>query len=267
MARVEFGSGVTDIKGSIGGCTFQHNRSGAIVRSRPKVRKKSTQKQQRSHLDQNIYLAHWQLLDLAERQLWNDYADVWEREDMFGNLRRLTGLNWFTSINRYRVLVGVAIDREPPPHVLPVSVPPFALCITDTDITINFGTPFNPPNTSLIIRSTSPYKRVSNSIASNLRETLIQTSPPWTEINLTSSWEGTHDLSFPPSVPPYGFFIGISIQTVENTSGIASSALFANGEILQSDVGINEMVIQCTFVVRPISGILFMQIGTTFIVS
>jgi len=267
MARIQYGSGVIDIKGSIGGCTFQHNRSGSIVRARPKGQRISTEGQQKSHLDQNNYLREWQLLDLPLKQEWNDYADVWEREDLFGNLRRLTGLNWFSSINRNRVSCGLSIVTTPPMHILPESVPSYCLCITEADITINFSEPFNPLDTSLFVRSTAPFKRVSQSIASDLRLNTIFSSPPWLSVTLTSGWIKAHGIPWPPAVAPHDFYIGVMVQTVHKKSGIASVGLMQINEVTGTDVGIGDMIIQCSFVVRPLSGIGWMKIGTTFIVS
>ncbi len=267
MARVQFGVIVTDITGSIGGVTFQRNRSGNIVRVRPSGKRKTTVKQQQSQSLQNKFLKAWQNLSFTEKTDWNDYADLFTKETPFGQTKTLTGLNWYTTTNRNRELFGQARIDVPPTHTLPSSVPAYTLEIDLTSIKITFSSPFTPANSGLLIRSTSPFKRVTTSIASSLRENTILSPATYTTIDITADWEATHGIPWPPSSSVECLGIGVMVQTVEITSGIQSVGEIRNTSGSPGGTGIGFMIIGSTFIVGANPGIGEMIIGSTFVVA
>lgn len=113
MALVEYGSIITDIRGSIGGLTFQHTKSGKIARLKPSPFKHQNQSQQDKHKIVTSAVAQWHDLTLSEKLSWNAYADVNQREDRFGRMRSLTGFNWFYSINYNRLALGETFVKTP----------------------------------------------------------------------------------------------------------------------------------------------------------
>src|SRR3990167_8787809 len=128
MARIVYTIG--ELFGSIGGLTFQRNRSGKTVRMRPTVGKKSTTKQQESHLTHNNLLRGWQLLSLADKNEWNTYADTFTKTNKFGQEKELTGQNWYESINYWRNVLGLSELTTPPAHDLPTSPPTFEILLS-----------------------------------------------------------------------------------------------------------------------------------------
>jgi hypothetical protein len=115
MAIINFGVGVSDARGSVGGHTFTKGRFGAVLRQKVSPVQPRTTAQ------------------LAVRSLFTDFAKAWgqnltdvqragfialaasnPRTNRFGNPNVLTGAQLFQSINRNLSTVGVAeLDDAP----------------------------------------------------------------------------------------------------------------------------------------------------------
>lgn len=266
MALIELALPVTSIKGSVGGVTFQQNRSGQIMRTRPKTHKSSSFKQQVSHQDHQRFLSDWQGLSFTNRQLWNDYADVWQKPDFFGTDKNLTGQNWFESINRNLDTVGSSPVFSPPAHILPENIVLFSLLATSTFIRITFFTFFNPPDNALFIRLTGPTRRVSDTIRSELRFAGIFFPGPYSNLDLTALWEQTFNMSWPPSAVFTGWRICVSLQTCNVVSGLISPALITCAIMLNLLNGIGTGIIGNTFQVNANPGIGTAQVGISLLI-
>ena len=250
MARVEYGAMITEITGSVGGFTFQKNKSGNIVRSRPKTFKNSTSKQTIAQSLHITFLSNWQNLSLVNKILWNDFAALNTKTNAFGEVKALTGLNWYESINQNRLKMGLSLFEAPPVHALPIGVGTYTVDLNLVTLEITFTPTFSPVGTDLCIWTTQPVSRVSDSLRSEFRQTLLVTGDNYANIDLTSAWESTHSIPWPPSAQTNCFQIGIMVQTCLQASGICSVGL------LNID-NLNE----------PITGIGFMEIDSTFVVS
>jgi len=249
MGKVTFGALVTDITGSIGGLTFQTNRSGNIVRLRPGPRRTSTTKQTISHQKHIEFLQLFQQLTGANKTDWNDFALANTKTDRFGQVRTLTGQNWFESVNQNRELVGESILNSPPVHILPAAVQDYALTVDQSKIEIAFSPSFNPTDGALLVMTTYPTTRTTTSFRTAIRTTKVIPSGPFVTIDLTSDWESTHSIPYPPSTIANCIDIGVSVQVIRKSSGIQSTALFKTSGTLLSALGIGEMAIGTTFVV------------------
>ena len=211
--------------GSIGGTTYQKNSSGSIARQRTTGRKFATQKQAIARQTQNKFLYMWQGLTITEKTSWNDYATLYTKINKYGLTKKLTGWNWFESTNYNLILAGMTPITTAPTHTIPTSVPIFTLTITSTSITIDFSPTFNPTNQSLIINSTPPITTTSKAINNKSIFTKIKQGGNYSSINIISEWETTHGLILNDIYSVGGFNIAIQIQTLEQTSGIASPAM------------------------------------------
>ena len=250
MARVQYGAMITELTGSIGGFTFQKTSAGDIVRARPIQKKNSTSKQTITQALHMTFLSLWQNLSLANRILWNDFATINTKTNKFGEVKTLTGLNWFESINQNRLKMGLSNLDSPPVHALPTSPPAYSFTITDLILEITFAPAFTPVATDLCIWTTQPVSRVTTSLRESFRQTLLVTGDNYGVIDLTNAWESTHNIPWPPSSQTSCFQIGIMVQSCLQASGICSVGVL---NIESLDV--------------PITGIGFMEIGSTFVVS
>lgn len=249
MARVQYGAVITAINGSIGGFTFQSNHAGDIVRARPTGLKSSTPKQT---IEQGVhvgFLVEWQQLSLANRILWNDFADLHTKDNAFGETKSLTGMNWFESINQNRSKMGLSLLLSPPTYALPTPPPAFTVTLNLTDLEIEFSPPFTPSGTDLCIWTTQPVSRVTTSLRNAFRATKLVTGDNYGVINLTSDWEAAHAIPWPPSNQTNCFQIGIMIQSCLQASGICSVGTLNIDSLDQPITGIGFMIIETNFVV------------------
>ena len=225
MARVLFGSLVTAVKGSIGGVTFQNNPSGSIIRSRPHLSRVSTVKQTAAHVKLENQLYDWQVLEQGERDMWNEYASVWVKENKFGESKTLTGLNWFISVNFWQNLVDHDKHLVPPDHTLPPAPPSFSMIMSDSDIKILALESFDYDNNSLILWTSLPTKRNTLSI-NQIRKYVMQIeSLPDTPVSIKNHWKAATGLNWNPSVNFPSANIFICIQSISKDSNITSSML------------------------------------------
>lgn len=122
MARITYGDIVTNITGSIGGVTFQNNRSGAIARLKPKRRATGSSLQSQRLIVTRQLNSIWHTLSLEQQNLWSSFADTYNIIGRSGVEKTVTGYNWFISQNWLSKLNSDTYNAEPPAYVLP-SVP------------------------------------------------------------------------------------------------------------------------------------------------
>jgi hypothetical protein len=247
MARIQLGGIITSISGSIGGFTFQRNRSGNIVRLRGGTFKASTIKQTQSQSNHTTLIAQWQGLSLAEKDLWNIFALTYTKIDKFGNTKTLTGINWFMSINANRVCFGYSILLTPPIYALPVAPGVYDFTASASTLIVDFNPVFSPVGTGIKIWTTPPLTTITSSLQSQYRLTSCIESSSYDVLDITADWVTTHNIPYPPSSQTYCFTIGVLIQTCLISNGICSAGL--------SNISATGL---------PITGIGFWIIGDTF---
>lgn len=250
MAIVEFGAIVTDLVGSIEGWTFQRNRAGAIVRKKPRQKRVATSKQT---LEQSAFVSlvqAFQRLAPGDKLAWDAFALSNSKENIFGQEKILTGQNWFTTINSARARLSLGQLDVPPANLLPEIITGFNLTVDNTKIEIDTITPNNPADTGLFIDTSFPVTLTTKLQRSPFRKTDTVAAGPFGTIDLTSDWEATHTLPWPPGGVANCINIGVRLQPVNTVTGITGPALVVVSGL--DFVG---------------SGIDFMEIGSTFIVS
>lgn len=249
MARVQYGALVTALSGSLGGITFQNNASGTIARLKSGTLSNPTTKQSIAQQALTKWISAWQQLPYLSKVAWNNYAILYPKIDQFGNSKILTGLNWFQSINYNLELIGQPSVTLPPVHTLPTGVPSYTIVLTATSASIVFSPAFNPVGESLIIRATPPLSRSTTSVRQDMRLILTEVTPPWTTIDITAAWSAYFGIDWADIQAPYCYTIAVSVQTVNNISGIASSAVIIQGANALNNAGIGWMTIGSTNIV------------------
>jgi len=135
MALVQYGGGILDMRGSIGGQVHSHNRNGNYVRARTTpVNPRST----RQNLVRSIvqYLAQfWSgTLTQAHRDAWEVYAAAITRQNKLGAQIKLTGFNHFLRSNCPRQQnVDAIISAGPVILTLPPADPIFAVEVDEAN--------------------------------------------------------------------------------------------------------------------------------------
>jgi len=102
MARVTYGSGITELAGSIGGVTYQKNASGNIAKLRSNPIVNPTSRQAIYQQQMAMLVAFWPTLSHADKDLWNDLAAAHLHTTPWGESKKLSGYQWFLSCNIIR---------------------------------------------------------------------------------------------------------------------------------------------------------------------
>jgi len=113
MARIKTSALISDIRGSIGGTTFQQSRGGLVMKNKPYGRHGNTVKRS---IETNIMhaLQHaWMSLSDTARNTWNIFADYKRVHQNNDSARFLNGQQIFIKYNFYRLLTGRSLQSDP----------------------------------------------------------------------------------------------------------------------------------------------------------
>lgn len=249
MAKVQYAAPISAISGSIGGWTFQTNRSGSIIRLKPKGKKLPTGKTSDEVSEMIRLVAAFTELTPMQKEDWDDFSLVNTHEDRFGNVNTLTGQNWFISINRNRLILGLGILNSPPLATLPDGSALFTLDIDDTKIEVIKTAPISPVDTAYKIFTTPPLNRSTTSLQSALRFTKLLDTIPYNPIDIKADWVSVHGCGWPPGGGDARFTIGVQLQPVRISTGITVAGNTQLGVLLDPPVGIGFMTIGVDFIV------------------
>lgn len=247
MARVEYGVIITDIIGSIGGITFQHNRSGKIARLRPETHKNPSLAQTERQVKHTGILYDWQQLSGAQQTDWNDFADLHTKENMFGDTKKLSGLNWYESVNLSRDLIDLPNLITPPAYLLPCAVPAYTVTINQSKIEINLTAPFDTTDNALLIRATNPIPNTTINFRGQWRFITYEDTGMINNIDITTLWKNIFTCVYPPSSDMLGINIGIMVQVIRKVSGIQSIGSISTNKYYYDNRGIGYWKIGTTF--------------------
>lgn len=232
MARIIYGAIITDIAGSIGGITFQKNGSGTIARLKPRKNQTNTQRQRDQQPRLKEVQRNWNLLSLVNKVLWNDFAAINNKIGLDGQEKKLTGYQWFLTINENRLLINEDILLIPPTYeiVNPVSSALFNwnqdVLFLQTNVTVNL-TLFQPIGyCSFVVNSASKFdfnktRLLSQTLTGN-QNVILQ------RIDLTDNfWNDYFKSTFPPQLGNNDFYLVGYVRIISRLSGISSLAYTA----------------------------------------
>ena len=124
MAKVKFGSGVADIRGSIGGTVFSRNSSGAYMREKVSPVNPNTPRQSVIRGRLTLLSKNWQTLSKGLRTAWKNFANEHPITNAFGAQVTLSGALMYNRVNSVILNLGGIIINTPPPNF---EVPEFEL--------------------------------------------------------------------------------------------------------------------------------------------
>lgn len=132
---VQYGGGILQMRGSIGGQTHSRNRYGNYIRTKTNPVNPATSRQNEVRGNLGDMVNRWQnTLTEVQRQLWNTYAANVTMTNKFGESINLTGFNHFIRSNCSRVQAGVnEIDAGPTDFTLPGMDEAFDVAATADD--------------------------------------------------------------------------------------------------------------------------------------
>jgi hypothetical protein len=135
MATVQFGGGVHDIRGSIGGTVFSRNRFCNYIRARITPVNPQSSRQNKIRACVQSLAPYWSnSLSQVNRDLWEVYADSIVRSNKVGAQMKLTGFNHFIRSNTIRLQSDdPQVDAGPTVLTLPPADPIFACEVDETN--------------------------------------------------------------------------------------------------------------------------------------
>jgi len=199
MASVQYGSVVTQLKGSLGGTTYQSNRNGFSARNKPLPRNPKSRSQSLGRGVIARFSQQWRLLSQPDRDSWDVVAPDWPAVDKFGNPVTLSGFNVFIKANGWIYFCGGSqVDSGVSPEVL--------FSPTDFSGTLQVGTGTAtiqwvggdiPANNFMLLRSSRYMSQGRKYQDSGMRTTAIL--PPTTASGVSIAGELSGRLGrFPP---------------------------------------------------------------------
>jgi hypothetical protein len=232
MARIIYGSIITDIKGSIGGLTFQKNGSGTIARLKPRKNKTNTQKQRDQQPRLKQVQKEWNELTLVNKILWNDFAAVNNKIGLDGQEKKLTGYQWFLSINENRLLFEDSILLVPPVYeiVNPITGVHYVYDnVDDLKLIVNSG---SISGRKLCVYTSFVVNSVSKFDFNKCRNLYCRSNPFSTAIQINTlpsfpAWNVYYNQTFPPNLGNKAFYLLAYIRVIGANSGISSLAYTA----------------------------------------
>lgn len=229
MARIIYGSIITDIKGSIGGITFQKNGSGTIARLKPRQTKTNTQKQRDQQPRLKEIQREWNELSLANKILWNDFASVNDKIGLDGQPKKLTGYQWFLTINENRLLFEDSILESPPVYEIVNPINSLGKSYFAGILSV-YSTPASISGNykwllyaSFVLNSASKFDFNPNRLVRILNVDDITNRTIATPVG-ANYWNGYFNSNFPPNVNNKPFYIFLYVRAISKVSGISSMA-------------------------------------------
>jgi len=139
---VQYGGGILDARGSIGGQTASRNRFGNYIRARITPVNPQSSRQNLVRASISALAAQWSgTLTQLQRDAWEVYADSITRQNKLGAQIKLTGFNHFVRSNAPRLQnVDSVIVAGPTTLTLPGADPVFACEVDETgqEISVTF---------------------------------------------------------------------------------------------------------------------------------
>lgn len=120
MALIQFGLGISQASGKVGGHVISHNRNGQYVRQKGLPVNPNTAAQQAIRDTLGSLATDWRELTEAQRTGWTGFGAQIQRINRLGQTYNLTGLQSFVMTNSIRLFLGEAtIDDAPAVDQLP----------------------------------------------------------------------------------------------------------------------------------------------------
>ena len=132
--KLKFGAIVTDGRGKIGGHVASKNRAGAYLRTKVTPSNPNTvaQAQARGILA-SLSQAWGQLTDF-QRKGWNEAVKEWGTTDIFGDIKKPSGINLFVKLNANLASVGMPqVSDVPAKAEVPSAIIIIGSLFKDTD--------------------------------------------------------------------------------------------------------------------------------------
>lgn len=222
MARVIYGEPITELIGSIGGITFQHNSSGTIARLKPQppVNPSAGQSDQQHLL--GTLISYWPTLSSANKTTWKNFAIAHNHFTPWGEEKTLNGYQWFLSCNLNLLIAGESIIDTAPAFTS--VAPPDAFTLTAAALTLKliWASAFSVAPDYLFIYITLPIRHASLKLRRSMYLIKVDDTFNDTELDITSLFETLANITWADFYSVSECNLIARIIVVEADTGLAS---------------------------------------------
>ena len=190
FAKVKYGEMIAGLRGSINGTTHSRNRFGDYMRNRsiPTNPNTSAQSAVRSRL--SALASGFRSLTAAQIAAWNSAVADFPTVNVFGDVRKLTGLQLYVGVNS-NILNGGGSQLSAPP--LPEGAPAVSgldltLNITGSVGTLGFDPDPVPADHALVIDATRPLSPGISNPGSAYRQIAIEAAAGTSPVDIWAAY-------------------------------------------------------------------------------
>jgi len=159
MAKVKYGGGIQDIRGSLAGQVHSRNTFGNYIRQKVSpVQPRTSRQLEIRTLFSELSRRFSNTLSDEQQEAWRQAAASAPVRDVFGDSITLTGINLYARLNSLRLLQGLPPLDDPPPVEEVPRLDSLTLTWNGDAGTLEVGfapTPI-PPGLSLFVWTTEP---------------------------------------------------------------------------------------------------------------
>jgi hypothetical protein len=232
MAVTEFGGGVAQLRGSIGGTTFTRTKTGAITRNRVKPTNPQTvyQTDQRSIITE-LSQAWGQTLTEAQREGWSTFGVNFPSTNKIGQAMNLSGVQAFQRIGARLMAAGEDYLAAAPANQDVVELQTITLT---ADIGAGaFEVAFTETGTlttaKLVVEMTPGISPGISAYQNRLRQILVTAADPTSPIDLETAFAARFG-----ALPLVGQKVAVRCHFIETTTGAVSSPLSATAIVVST---------------------------------
>lgn len=189
MARTTYGDIITELTGSVGGVTFQRNKSGQITRQRPYTCVNPTPAQQARQLALTNLIAFWQTMNPYHKVLWDELAAAHKHTTPWGKEKTISGYQWFLSYNLVAYNQGTGPFYDPAPFTVVPPVQQFSVGGYPTQLVLDFDTEATFPSKYAGIFATPPLRQSSLKLRRPTYFIKLWETAPTTVLDITAFYE------------------------------------------------------------------------------
>jgi len=168
--KIKFGSIVVDARNKIGGHVASKNRFGSYIRTKVTPTNPRTSYQIQSRARLASLSSGFRSLTQSQIKAWNDAARLFQKTDVFGDLKTNTGLQLYVGLNYNLLLTGQSTINTPPMPKQTAVVYVQTLSILKTPNTVRLTLSDDvPAGTIMVVAATPALSAAKNFVRSELR--------------------------------------------------------------------------------------------------
>lgn len=218
MAIVKYSPLIAEARGTVGDVVFSRNTYGAYVRDHVVPTFPNTTAQQTVNGRVTSLSQAWGSLTVLQRRQWNEFAQAYNRTNIFGDKAPYSGYNLFMKSNLNLAAIGLGTNNTPSRRskINQTSLRGLTIDNTGSSYTILF-TPAITIRESLIVYATAQLSPGINFVKSEYRQIAILNSGSTSPVNLFAPYVAKFG-----ALPAAGLKSFCKVRLVSKTSGYSS---------------------------------------------